>query len=315
MNRSKGLVWGGLLLVALVGTAGMVRAEVANRIVAIVNNEIITWRELEGASKGTVPPGVDFRNPEVQKQVLFQLIDQKLLEIQSKKLGLQVSKEEVAAALTRIRQDQGLAREEDFTAALAKQGISEEELRSRIHDQIIRYRLVSREVGSKIIFSEERIREYYQNNPEKFAGGERVRLAQIVIAGPAGAGPEAARAQIEAFKARLDQGEDFLQLAKIAAQEPGGAQSGELGLFEIEEIDPTLKETVAALQPGQIGPLQPFEQGWRIVKLLAQEKTERLTLDQARGKIQEQIYQEEMEGRYKQWLQKLRERSSIQILL
>jgi parvulin-like peptidyl-prolyl isomerase len=126
--------------------------------------------------------------------------------------------------------------------------------------------------------------------------------------------PEA-QTRIEALKVRLDQGEDFVKLAKIAAQDPAGSQSGELGVFDMAEIDPTLKETVASLQPGQVSRIQPFEQGWRIVKLLEREKTAGLTLEQARGKIQEQLYQEEMEARYGQWIQRLRERSSIQILL
>lgn len=310
----KAVRWG-LLLAALIGVTGAAGAEVSNRIVAVVNNEIITWLELEKTLKTMVPPGVDVNNPEVQKQVLFQLIDQKLLEIQIKKQGLQVGKEEVDAALNRIRRDQGLSRDEDFAAALDKQGLTEQELRLKLQEQILRFRLVSREVGSKIIFSEARIREYYQKNPEKFGGAERVHLAQIVLTAPAAAGRETAQARIEAIKARLEQGEDFGQLAKQTAQEPGGSQSGELGVFEINEIDPALRETVAALQPGQVSRAQPFEQGWRIVKLVAREKTEKLSLEQARDKIQEQIYQEEMEARYQQWLQKLRERSSIQILL
>jgi peptidyl-prolyl cis-trans isomerase SurA len=313
-GMNKAVAWG-LLLAGLIAVTGAAGAEVSNRIVAVVNNEIITWLELEKTLKTMVPPGVDVGNPEIQKQVLFQLIDQKLLEIQIKKQGLQVGKEEVDAALNRIRRDQGLGRDEDFAAALDKQGLTEQELRLKLQEQILRFRLVSREVGSKIIFSEARIREYYQKNPQKFGGAERVHLAQIVLTAPDAAGREAARARIEALKARLDQGENFGQLAQHTAQEPGGSQSGELGVFEIEEIDPALRETVAALQPGQVSRPQPFEQGWRIVKLLEREKTEKMTLEQARDIIQEQIYQEEMEARYQQWLQKLRERSSIQLLL
>lgn len=315
MDGITRLVRGAVILAALIGVAAGAGAEVTNRIVAVVNNEVITGLDLETALKGMVPPGVDANNPELQKQVLFQLIDQKLLEIQIKKQGLQVGKEEVDAALTRIRQDQGMAKEEDFRAALAKQGISEEELRRRLQDQILRFRLVSREVGSKIVFSEERIREYYQKNPGKFQAGEKVHLAQILIAASDSLTREAAQARIEAIKARLDKGESFNQLARSAAQDPAGSQSGELGVFDIDEIDPGLRATVASLQPGQVSPVQPFDQGWRIVKLLEREKTAALTLEQARGKIQEQLYQEEMEARYTQWLQRLRERSSIQILL
>jgi peptidyl-prolyl cis-trans isomerase SurA len=315
MVTLKKLLCLGLALLGGLWSVGTVRAEVSNRIVAVVNNEVITWMDLTSTLKMVVPPGVDSGNPELQKQVLFQLIDQKLLEIQIKKQNLQVGKEEVDQALMRIRQEQGLTRDEDFNAALAKQGIGVEELRRRLQDQILRYRLVSREVGSKIIFSEERIREYYQKNAEKFQAGERIHLAQIAImAGGSLTLPEA-QTRIEALKVRLDQGEDFVKLAKIAAQDPAGSQSGELGVFDMAEIDPTLKETVASLQPGQVSRIQPFEQGWRIVKLLEREKTAGLTLEQARGKIQEQLYQEEMEARYGQWIQRLRERSSIQILL
>ncbi len=79
-----------------------------NRIVAVVNNEIITWLELEKKM------GSSFRrerlpnNPEAQKQVLFQMIDEKLLGAQIRKLNLQVGKEEIDMAISRIQQDQGL---------------------------------------------------------------------------------------------------------------------------------------------------------------------------------------------------------------
>lgn len=312
----KTVLWGGVLLLALCRAMAAGAAEEGNnRIVAVVNNEVITWLDLEKATKAMVPAGVDAANPEVQKQVLFQLIDQKLLEIQIKKQGLQVGKEEVDAALKRLRQEQGLSSEAEFKSALEKQGISEEELRRRLGDQILRFRLVNREVGSKIIFPEARIREYYDQNRDKFSAAEKVHLAQILIQSSATLPPEAAKAKAEDIRERLLRGEDFARLARSVSQETSAAQGGDLGVFELAELDPALQQTVSSLQPGQISPPQPLGEGWRIIKLVDREKTAALTLEQARGRIQEMLYQEEMEARYKQWIQGLRDRSSIQILL
>ena len=305
----------GWFLVILMGLLGAVQAEVTNRIVAVVNNEVITWLDLEVGLKRQLPPGVDSRDPEVQKQMLFQLIDQKLLESQVKKQGLQVSKEEVDGALKKIREDQGLSRNEDFAAALAGQGLSETELRQRIQDQILRFRLVNREIGSKIFISEQRLREYYQNNPNLFSGREQIHLAQILILNSEKLPPEAAKARAEEIANRLEKGEDFNQLAKTLSDDPSGGQGGDLGSFDAGELDPALREVVSALKPGQTGRVQSVPEGWRIVKLIDRKKTETLTWEQARERIQERLYQEEMEARFKQWIQRLRERSSIQILL
>ena len=116
------------------GSLVAVQAEVTNRIVAVVNNEIITWLELEREdgttpSTGNVPPG-----GEIQKQILFRMIDQKLLDAQIRKLNLQVGKEEIDKAVSRIQSDQGLKTPEEFAAALAREGINEEELRGRLKD-------------------------------------------------------------------------------------------------------------------------------------------------------------------------------------
>lgn len=315
MTGSNYLVRCTLALVFCLTLSGWAAAETSNRVVAVVNNEIITWLDLEKALKTLVPPGVDYTNPELQKQVLLQLIDQKLLELQIKKQGFQAAKEEVDAALNRIREEQGLTGEEDFKNALAKQAITEVELRKRLADQILRYRLVNREIGSKLIFSEARIREYYQSHPEKFSGGEKVKLAQIVFFKREGQSPDGAKAAAEAIRERLLRGEDFDQLVREVSRDAQAAQGGELGIFEPGELDPELRQAVAALQPGQVGPVQPAPEGWRLIKLIDREKTETLTLEQARGRIQDILYQEEMETRYREWMKVLRDRSSIQILL
>jgi len=300
------ILWGSLVAV---------QAEVTNRIVAVVNTDIITWLELEKKMRELLPPGTPPNNPEIQKQVLFQLIDEKLLGTQIRKLNLQVGKEEIDQALSRIQQDQGLKSPEAFAAALAREGISEEMLRARLKDQILRFRLISREIGSKLIFSEEQINAYYQKNKSKFEAAERLHLAQITVLNSDHPSPEAAKAQIEEISVLLRQGEPFDLLAKKFSRDPSASQGGDLGFFSLEEIDPLLMQALSPLKPGETSPVESLPEGWRVVKLISRETTKTVSPKEAREKVQEMLYQEEVESRAGQWLLKLRERSSIQILL
>jgi peptidyl-prolyl cis-trans isomerase SurA len=300
------ILWGSLLTV---------QAEVTNRIVAVVNNEIITWMELEKKMLQLLPPGKPVNNAEIQNQVLFQMIDQKLLEAQIRKLNLQVGKEEIDKAILRIQDEQGIKSPQEFAAALARGGITEEELRVRLKDQILRFRLISREIGSKIIFSEDQISAYYQKNKSKFESAERLHLAQITVSNSDYPNPEAAKAKIEEIAALLRQGEPFAALAQKFSRDPSAAQGGDLGFFLVDEIDPLLMPVLSPLKPGETCPVQSTPEGWRIVKLLSRETTKAASPEETREKIQEMVYQAEIEARAEQWILKLRERSSIQILL
>ena len=180
---------------------------------------------------------------------------------------------------------------------------------------MLRFRLISREIGSKIIFSEEQIRAYYQKNKSKFEAGERLHLAQITILNSDHPSPEAAQARIEEIAALLRQGESFASLAKKFSGDPSASQGGDLGVFLLEEIDPPLLQALALLKPGETSPVQGLPEGWRLVQLVARGTAKAVGLEEAREKIQELLYQEEVEARAGQWLLKLRERSSIQILL
>ncbi len=296
------------------GSPVAVRAEVADRIVAVVNNEIITWLELEKKMAEVLPPGTP-NNPEVQKQVLFQLIDEKLLAVQIRKLNLQVSKEEIDKAIARIRHDQGMKSDQEFDAALAREGLKETDLRARLKDQILRFKLISREVGSKLIFSKDQVDAYYQKNRSKFEGGERLHLAQITILNADYPSPEAAKARIEEIAALLRQGEPFASLAQKFSRDASALQGGDLGFFPLSEIDSSLAQALASLKPGETTPVLSLPEGWRLVQLVKRETTQAQGLEEVRDKIQEMLYQEEVEARAGQWLLKLRERTSIQILL
>ena len=218
------ILWGSLVAV---------QAEVTNRIVAVVNNEIITWLELEKKMKELLPPGTPSNNPEIQKQVLFQMIDEKLLGSQIRKLNLQVGKEEIDKALSRIQEDQGIKSPEEFAAALAREGIKEEDLRTRLKDQILRFRLISREIGSKIIFSGDQVNAYYQKNRSKFEAGRTSPVGPDHYLERRLSQPGGGQSRIEEIAALLRQGESFGCLAIKFSRDSSAPQGGDLGVFSL----------------------------------------------------------------------------------
>ena len=113
-------------------------AESTNRIIAIVNDEIITFHELEKAKRNFKLPDLEKeRKEEFDKQLLFQLIDQKLIDLQIKRLGIQINPEEVDKAIARIKEEQGLNSPEEFSKVLLQEGLSESEFRNKIKEQIL----------------------------------------------------------------------------------------------------------------------------------------------------------------------------------
>lgn len=305
-----------LLMIFLVGS---VYAEVDNRIVAIVNNDIITYYELEKGLKGlNLPSQAAANRSEIQKQLLFQMIDHKLVDMQVKKLGLQVMAEEIDKALNRIKQEQGWNSPEEFNAALAKQGLTEKEFKEKIKDQILRFKLITREIGSKVIISKERIQEYYQKNKDQFQRTEGVHLAHILLRTGEDTSPEELAAQkkkAQEIWERLKKGEDFAELARTFSQDASAAQGGDLGVFKLTEIDASLREAIAPLKPGEISPVIQSPQGLQIVKLIDRQEGKAFTLDEVKDRIQDHLYQAEIDQRFNQWLQQLKDRSYIQVLL
>lgn len=308
-----------MVVLIVLGAGGSVFAAATNRIVAIVNNEIITFYELEKALKNLPPSILGKERPEeIRKQLLFQLIDQKLVGLQIKRLGIQIPNEEVEKTIAKIKQDQGLTGAEDFAKALNREGISEAEFKEKIKEQILRFRLIGREIGSKIIIPEARIQEYYQKNKSQFQKTEGIRLAQILLLASSVSSPEEMSEQkkkAEEIRERLKQGENFEELARKYSQDPSAAQGGDLGTFTLNDLEPSLKEVVSTLKPGEISQVLKSPQGWQIVKVIALQGAQEVGLAEVRDRILEHLYQEEVDLRFSQWLQQLKDRSYIQILL
>ncbi len=323
MNRIRSL---GILIVSaalIVLCLHRVSAEIFNRVVAIVNDEVITLYELNQKIKEiTGREADDLRTQDESKflktrrSVLALLIDEKIAREKIRELGIRVTSGQVDAAIEGLKQDYQWTHE-DLMARLNKQGTTYEKYRDTIKEELERVRLIHFEVKSKIVIREEESREYYDSHLEQFSSEGQVHLAGIFLMRE---DPENERELRELSQkggdilARLKEGEDFGELAKEFSQGPGADEGGDLGLFKTDQLDPQLKKIVEGIPEGEVSNLIIAANGIQIIKLIKNQKKEVKPFEEVKGAIYGLLYREEVNRRYMTWIGQLRKMSYTKII-
>lgn len=298
-------------------------AETVNRVVAIVNDDVITLYELNKRIKevtGLNPEELRARDENrylgARRMILEHLIDEKIAQGKITELGIKVFPKEIDAAIERIKNDNQWTHE-DLLAILEREGITYEKYRNNIKEDLERIKLINREVKSKIIIREEQIKQYYEDHKEVFSMDEEVHLASIFLMRK---NPES---QIEADElyrkgenilARLRQGEDFGKLAREFSEGPGANEGGDLGKFKTSQLESELREIIRDLPEGGFSDLVVRPNGIQIIKIIKKQGGKIKSFEEARNAIYAILYKEEVNKRYLSWIKELREKSYTKII-
>ncbi|MBW2037418.1 MAG: SurA N-terminal domain-containing protein [Deltaproteobacteria bacterium] len=304
---------------------GRASAEVVDRIVAIVNNDTITLSEL---NEELEPYAEQIREshytPEQKRKALFKLrqeildrmIDQKLTDQESKKLGISIRESEVDKTIEEIKH-QYFYTDEELRGVLAEEGLTLEEYRARIKEQLLQIKLVNIEVKSKIAITAKEIQDYYQRHKNEYQSRKKYHLRTILIGVPSSATPDqklSALNRIEAVVAEFKKGASFENLARRYSEDITAADGGDLGLFSLRELSPQFQQAVRKMKEGEISPVLETPHGYQVLMLQKVIELPGKTLKEARIEIQEKLFRNMVEKKYKAWLKSLRERSYIKII-
>ena len=266
---------GGLVAASAALAQGRPPARVieADRIIAVVNDEVVTAHELRSRvatverqlrQQGTQMPPRDV----LEKHVLERLIvDRAQLQF-AKETGLQVDDAQLDQTLARIAEGNrmGLAQ---FRASLERDGIPWMKFREDIRDEMVIGRLREREVDSKIVVTEGEIDNFLQTAGAM--GSEEFNLAHILLRVPEQAKPEQLarlQARAEEIIAQLRRGADFGQLAASHSDAPDGLSGGLMGWRSVERLPTLFAEAVTKLKPGELSDVLRSPAGYHILKLL-----------------------------------------------
>ncbi len=300
------------------------KAEVCNRIVAIVNKDIITLHELNNKIKQYTGLNPDHLTAEdkdrylqARRKILGLLIDEKIAHDKVKELGIEISEAEIDSYIENIKKDNHLT-QEDLIKSLKEQGISYESYRKKIRSDIERMQLIEFEVKSKIVISDEKIKKYYEEHQDEFNTGETVHLAAIFIGLEGDPSDRDAVRKLyrktDVIMSRLRNGQDFGELADKFSQGPGAGEGGDLGVFSVSDLDPELKKIVESLPEGGVSKPIMKPSGIQIVKLIERQERGLKSLDKVKNSIYWKLYQDEVNKRYKSWIKGLREKSYTKII-
>ncbi len=255
-------------------------------IVAIVNNDVITRRELnarvQDARKNLAAQGIAAPDTSIlERQLLERMITDKAQLQEADRAGIRVSDEQLDATIGRIAQQNNMTLAK-LREQVQRDGLTWAGYRAELRDQIRLTRLREQEVDRNIIVSEpeidaflaEQAAQQNQQGSARPAGGGAMHLAQILVRVPEGSSPaqiNALRAKAEDLLRRARGGADFAQLAAAGSDGDEAMRGGDMGLRPTVGWPDVFVQAVAGLEPGQVGDIVQSGNGFHILKLVNRE--------------------------------------------
>lgn len=281
---------------------------VVDRVVAIVNEDIITLSDLQREAALKKNEGV----PD-ERTLLEDMINRKLQMTAAKRSGMDVTDKELADAMADIMKRNSLDAKQ-LEAALAKEGMTLDQYRSELREQMTMSRVFNKFVRAGLAVDEAEARAFYERNSRNYALPEEIRIRQILFP----LSDTAASDQVASIKAKAEQvydramkGEDFVRLVRENTKGSAGPADGDLGFIKREDVLPEIEAAVRTLKPGEIaGPLRSSG-GFRIVRL-EEVRTPVKRFESVKEEITNSLYQQKLENTYRSWLQTLRSDSHIE---
>jgi peptidyl-prolyl cis-trans isomerase SurA len=300
-------------------------AEVVDRIVAVVNDDIITLFELNLSFKPyeekirKLGYSTDKEHQmlfKVREDMLNRLIYQKLQDQEVERLKIKIDESEIDQTIERIKEE-NFYTDEDLRLTLANEGLTMEEYRGQIKEQILRTKLINFNVRSKVVITKEDITSYYKNHPDKYGGKKKYHLYNIIIKVPLFADErekDKIKARMDEILTELKAGKSFETMAKTYSESSLGAWGGDLGLFRLDELSPQLQNTIKEMKAGEFTPVLDTDQGFQIFFVKEIVETSGKPLEEVSPEIEKILFNEIVEKKFQSWLEELRNQSVIKII-
>jgi len=317
--------WIYIIIAAVIFIPVSATAEILERIVAVVNGEVITLSELNAAfepfgkkiEEGYKGPDKEKLIAENRMALLNKMIDNIIIDQEAKKTQMIIKDEEVTETINDFLSRRKM-KMEDLINELARENSSIEAHRKEIKAHLLRMRLLRREIRSKVAVTEEEIGEYYLKNREAYEGKEAMRIKQILILFPKGADVRTKaklREEMDGIHKRLLNGEPFDLIAAQISQGPAAATAGDLGFLEKGSMLPAVESIAFSLKKDEISKVIESPVGLHIVQSIDRRGAGIKPIETVREEIKARLEEEKIDKKYEDWIKELRKKSLIEIKL
>lgn len=294
-----------------------VAAKTLSKIAAVVNDEIISTFQLDKAVVAALAKNPN-RNQQTTSQfdqmkiqILKNMVNNKLLEQRSKELDLKVSDPELSAAIEDVQLKNGLT-QETLEQALAAQGLTIAEYRDQIRKEILRYKLLSREVNYKVLVTSNEVRNYFNKHIDEYETEPKIRINRISFEIPTG-GEE----QMAELHKRVDVSRDLLlngeEFNKVLTAQGDSATGGDMGELVETDLAEPLQLALADLIPGEVSKPLELDGQLHLFQVTERTATDSDPFDQVKAEIEEKLKRDKTDLRFEEWQKELRDNARVEI--
>jgi peptidyl-prolyl cis-trans isomerase SurA len=345
-----------LVLIASACLPALAAGQVVEEIITRVNNQIITRSEFERSKdqlkdevKQQAPKDPDKIYADREKDVLRDLVDQQLLLDKAKDLGI-TGDTDLIKQLDKMRKDMKLDSLEELEKEATKQGVSWEDFKQNMRNQILTQKVIGEEVSGHLSVSKEEEQKFYDDHKNEMEQPEYIRLSEILVAPkavtpppapaaapgtpPAASDPNAPPAAAPAAQPVVDEaanaaalsaaeakandllqqihaGATFEDIAKRYSDGPSAADGGALGTFERGKLAKSIEDETFAMKAGDITGVVHTKQGYVILKVVDHQMAGIPPMKDVLPKIQDALYYQKLQPALRAYLTKLREEAYI----
>ncbi len=304
------------LVVSLLRAGAIAWAETVNRIVAVVNDDVITDADvalhatamLEAESQKTPS---DARAMELHVVVLRRLIEQRLILQEAKRQEITVSTDEVIERLKTLRDR--FDSDEAFEQSLQESGMTREQLKEQLREQLLVQKIIDRKVRAFVYISPQEVAKELTGHPEMVKHGERVRVSHLLVRMGEQRSEAAARERVDDVHRQLTAGADFAALAKQYSEDPHANEGGAMDWVAQGELMPELDAVAFGLQPGELSSPIQTRLGFHLLKVEERKPVEALSVTEANQAIYQRLYQQKFQAAFQRWLTELKKNAYIDI--
>ncbi len=271
-------------------------AKILDKIVAIVNGEIITLYDLKKEIKRTsISRGVkiNLNDPDILKGFLSEMINKVLLREEADRLKIKVSKYEIENSIKQLIKSSGLT-EDEFKKNLEKQGLTLKDIKKSMEDDIKINRLISYMVRSKIVVTDEDVTKYIKEHNIDLSKKKKVYIVLFQSNN---------RDALEHIKIK---GEDEFKF-------PKDVKMMDMGEVDLSGLQPRWKKALLGVREGEF--THVFKIGSKYVRLYVKsiKVVDPLSISHIKDKIKQKIFREKLKKRYIEYINRLKEKSVIEV--
>lgn len=278
------------------------------RIVAVVNEEVITSYDVEQAEEGdytryelsTASLGISQPSKKTGRELIDDLVRNRLLDQEIRRLGIEIDPQEINQEL-KLRLEQLNMTESEFSKELGKQHLTMEQYRRGVEDQLKLIRFIARRIRPRIMIDDKSVAEYYSKNPKEFTKPDRVHLRRIEFVTP-----EARRKADAILK-------EVRKNPNDASEKFSGIKIQDIGFISGNDLNPAFRYEVSGLEVGAVTGVFKSSSQWIAFQLMERQKGELYTLDEITKDVRGDLLEKRVEQELGEYINQLKDQAHIEI--